>query len=854
MRVKKEDIFFILFSIITAIVFASYRCMNGDFVAYNGDFQNYNIFRRLIAGQIQYKDFVNYLGNGMVFMNFPLICLFRSFGNSVFITNFTTSILYSLILSVSFYAILHERKKAYVFSEVTAIASFIIMHMGFHGTFYYEYIYDVMFMEELGHSMRTTRAFLPFLLVGIFYMIKTKSKREILLPEIFQTQKLQIVVYFVLGVLTIWSNDYGYSCVVSFFMIMTLVNLFGKPIPLIKRMGAYGMAAVGTIAGILLSVAVITHGNIIEYFSTTMGISQYQFWYYGNFYDKYLTFSGIFSDRKYVLLTVFFFLHAVLFLVQIILGKMNDDQMCRFFLHGTCYCASAIYVVGSGAHNYAALELTSYILIFGLIRKILEKGKYFIAKNTPVVKGAVCRRIKERLSYAANIYIKNQFSIYLFAMLFMYCIAIGIIKRDISYADKDEIVELNTYSAIGAGLDRCAADITDGTIFSTYAGALETVLDVFQPTGIDYIIHVLGDEQRKKYIDHFTKGDYKYASTLKNEYTIWEYWSSRVNWYFYRELYQRYKPAGETNYAVIWEESEEDNSLDTKVELTWAYINQSTCRIDVALPNYEKGAYVDLEIRYRTAWTQNRMREGGIRKVVCVQDGGEQYNAYGANCCYYLREDTEGSYIPIYVRNGKGYAYISSYPISCTKLEGMEITVRNVLKEPEFSLHLTNYSDYSRMIATDSVSQNGTLLKFDNTEFAATMLENAGKVMANDETGVVENVWRDGNYIYVSLEKAVHPESFVYPNEIEVEKREKVYMTLDYSDDEWVCGVSRNEGKILLDKSMDVKNLYAVRAGKITKKVISTELTEKGYCLMLNDNLGIQIFAYPQEIELIYRQ
>ena len=129
MRIKKEDIFFVLFSVITAIVFASYRCMNGDFVAYNGDFQNYNIFRRLMAGQTQYKDFVNYLGSGMVFTNFPLIYLFRSFGNSVFITNFTTSILYSLMLYISFYTILHERKKAYIISSVIAIASFIVLHL-----------------------------------------------------------------------------------------------------------------------------------------------------------------------------------------------------------------------------------------------------------------------------------------------------------------------------------------------------------------------------------------------------------------------------------------------------------------------------------------------------------------------------------------------------------------------------------------------------------------------------------------------------------------------------------------------------------------------------------------------------
>ena len=81
-----------------------------------------------------------------------------------------------------------------------------------------------------------------------------------------------------------------------------------------------------------------------------------------------------------------------------------------------------------------------------------------------------------------------------------------------------------------------------------------------------------------------------------------------------------------------------------------------------------------------------------------------------------------------------------------------------------------------------------------------------------------------------------------------------LFRSQNHSDDEWICGVSRTEGKILMDESIDVKNLYAVKAGGITKKVNAIELTEWGYCFELNDNLGIQIFAYPQEVELIYRQ
>lgn len=41
--------------------------------------------------------------------------------------------------------------------------------------------------------------------------------------------------------------------------------------------------------------------------------------------------------------------------------------------------------------------------------------------------------------------------------------------------------------------------------FATYASAQEVVSDTFQPSGTDYIIHVLGDEQRYDYIEAFNE-------------------------------------------------------------------------------------------------------------------------------------------------------------------------------------------------------------------------------------------------------------------------------------------------------------------------------------------------------------
>ncbi|MCI9012459.1 MAG: hypothetical protein HFI59_00670 [Lachnospiraceae bacterium] len=846
MKIRRDDIIFALFCIMTAVVFASYRCLVGDFVAYNGDFQNYNIFRRLLDGQVQYRDFTNYLGNGMVFINLPLLFLFRSFGASVFITNFTASILYSLIIFISFYTIIRNRKKAYAIAGLTAVSAFVILHAGFQGPFYYDYVYDVVFFEELGHSMRTTRAFLPFMLVGIFYVVKNIVKKEDLFWNLLCSKRLIVPVFFVSGFLTVWSNDFGYASVGCLFIILVLLNIFGGNCRFHERLLRYATALLSTVAGALLSITIITHGNIKDYVTTSMGVADYQFWYYGYVYGKYMTIADLFSDSGFTMLTVIFFFHAVCFLIKVIRGRADDDSICKLFLHSACYGAALIYVVGSGSHNDTPVRIVTYIFalewIWKGIRRICLIEKF---KRVRTVRRVFCKRF--RVIYA------NRRALYIFIMLFLYCISVNMLRKNITYRNKEEIKGLGVNSVIGSGLDEYAGKFVDGSLFSTYAGAMETVNDIFQPTGTDYIIHVLGDEQRQRYLDNFLQNEYPYASTLKNEYTQWEYWASRANWFFYRELLLYYEPVRETNYSVIWGRTGKENTVETEVCLSWEYMNESTCRIDLELPDYEDGAYVDLYLKYDAVWTQDRLRCGGLRKVLCVQDGGEQYNNYGGNACYYLREKSDGCHIPVHIRNGKGYAYISSYPLSCTKLENVAVSVEKVIKEPVYALHVTNYTDLNRFVSVNSVSQDGMLLKFDNTEFIYGRLENAGQIRSGNEIGVVNSVWRDGNYIYVSLQNEINSRKFVYPNELEVVKKEKTYMTVNLTDDEWIGGISRKGGRILISEEIDVEGLYAVKADGITKKVKKTEMTKQGYCLSLEDNAGIQIFAYPQEFKLIYR-
>ena len=68
----------------------------------NGDFQNYNPVRHLLAGQVPYRDFTVYLGAGELYsVGGLLLVLGNSFGRSMFATNFCTWFYFELLVLAS---------------------------------------------------------------------------------------------------------------------------------------------------------------------------------------------------------------------------------------------------------------------------------------------------------------------------------------------------------------------------------------------------------------------------------------------------------------------------------------------------------------------------------------------------------------------------------------------------------------------------------------------------------------------------------------------------------------------------------------------------------------------------------
>ena len=62
------------------------RILVSDFCPINGDWQNYNIVRRLLAGYIPYIDFPPYLGLGVAVLILPFVAINNTFTTSLFAT------------------------------------------------------------------------------------------------------------------------------------------------------------------------------------------------------------------------------------------------------------------------------------------------------------------------------------------------------------------------------------------------------------------------------------------------------------------------------------------------------------------------------------------------------------------------------------------------------------------------------------------------------------------------------------------------------------------------------------------------------------------------------------------------
>lgn len=528
---------------------ASYEIMNGDF-------QNYNPVRHLLAGQAPYQDFAVYLGAGELYsVGGLLLVLGNSFGRSVFATNFCTWFYFELLVLAACAAVLGRGRRA-LFACPALSAWFLLIAHDVPVPLQAQLRPLIEYAARNGNSARMMRgAALPLAVLLILLGLRVWARRD------RTAQRGKAVVPWVLvpavaGFLVPWSNDMGAAMYISVALGygLFLLRQYGTAWKrVLLRVGQYILISC---VGLGVSVLLISFGHPIAWLQQTRGVSAFQGWYYGTSADGKLCYLTDYIPQPAGALCLVL---AVLFAVGIFRCRRNRSAALAAAGFALCLGMplwNLLYCILSGSREGGptggAQALLAILLPLFVLRAVLELAGRLLQGHT---------KPAHLLGYAAA----AACTVFACAVL-----AVGMTGQVQSrlggHGDLTYVPELGGW--FGDQADKLATEkaMNEGkTLFGTYSSALEAMTGQLQPTGVDYIIHAMGDRQRLAYLTAFQTGTFDRVVTPSAKVALSERWSRNANWWFYRELYRWWSPVANTYNSggmhLFWERTGVCNDL-----------------------------------------------------------------------------------------------------------------------------------------------------------------------------------------------------------------------------------------------------------------------------------------------------
>lgn len=607
-----------------------------DFYPINGTFQNYNPIRRLLSGQVPFIDFYDYLGLGHLYIGALLTCIFGG--------DFHASLVaFDVISLLSYTLILFLIGKAILNNKLTSIKITILI-VGFFA------INTVIFSDKhfAGNSARLIRGMILPIICTLWFF----KDYLILKSNILQEYKNYFQITFwgiISGFSFLWSNDYGIS---AWFCILFFMFLL---VSLKKRNPLWGI--LGSLISLLISLIVIyccvyllTNGNIIIWYNQMFGSGGFQAWYYNS------TKSYFIWNIDFTKVIILQYCVSLLYFIVIICKSPketinNARYIIPFFANFTSSCAVNEYRLLSGGYNheiaYIVLAATIIYETFNILSNYLKPNAVKLYNIITLLLSILCIIVLTITYYQTNTASTNS----------TYFKSLG------GYMTKlnNDIINANKF-------------INGAKFFSTYASAQEVISNTFQPSGTDYIIHVLGNDARNNYLKSFKSNDFDYVATIKSSFTDWEYWVVRANWFFYRELYSNWHPVYANQYELYWgKNSKNDNVVYEDIIPIVEDIEQEELHLKKIIINLDKNisgtadVYIDYNIEDKSNFKSKIFSKFIIRKLLEVKNTGFNFaNNQDMDKNYLPSSGKE--HIPITIVNGYGEVSLYSYPDNYTNL------------------------------------------------------------------------------------------------------------------------------------------------------------------------------------------
>lgn len=647
--------------------FAAVRGLEDSFVIdyniTNGDFQNYNPVRHLLAGQAPYADFTVYLGAGELYgMAAILLLVGNTFARSMFAAEFLTWFCFELLVLAVCRAVFRTGRAARAMTA--ALSAYCLLAVQGTNLPGMNWLRNLLgYASSSGNSARMIRSgALPIavLLCGVALCLWRAFPPKADAKGLRKYLPLgpTLAVPFIAGAMVPWSNDMGASMylAVSLAYGLFLLRQYGTKIKTVAlRVGQY---IVVSVLGLGISVTLISWGHPLSWLRQARGVSAYQAWYYGSgqgeklYYLSELDLNWSF----WVMLAL-----AVVFAVVIFRARSQENAVRAAGLFAMCLGMAfwnILYCLLSSAQNGPDGGAKALLAI--LVPVFAAAGLAWLAGH----KERVFALLRRGLPPVAAL-----FGCAVLALGTWQQIDARIQGREEGYTRVDSLggwlgdnaAKLATEQSILAGR----------TVWSTYASALEAMEGQLQPSGTDYIIHVLGDSQRVAYLQQFQAGGFDLVQTPSYKVTSYERWSRNANWWFYRELYRYWVPVGNTfvcgGMHIFWQRNGVDNDMGvaTTVDIDQTAENVVTITITADDPTF--CGVADLTLHYSHRVDADFLLRGGVgsylhvspdtEKRLCEESGRESLN-----CEFFIPTDKDTYSIPVTMENGVGTVTLTSLP------------------------------------------------------------------------------------------------------------------------------------------------------------------------------------------------
>ena len=714
-------IFEIVLMIVICLLHALGAGHYAEFHPINGTFQNFNPVRRLLDGQVPYRDFQDYLGLGHLYMGTIMTAILGGdYQGSLIAFSFLTLIspaCCSLMIGMAIF-----KKKEYAGALTDILLLIIVIQPSFF-TSALAGIADISgafnLALDVGNSARFVRGLmlpLACLLAGVSFKIVNRISVKRGLNDKKRDALLYIGAGIAAGISFSWSNDYGISCWVCLCLMIFWVCLC-RTRKFLSAIIAIFTGIAASVAGIFVSVTVLTAGHVMEWFESVFGTGGYQAWYYNSNKSYYL----YDVDFSYIMLIQ---AGIVLFyLWKLYMTKGTDEAIRRYgipaFANMTCFCAVNEYRILSGGVckevAMVVLFLTIFYELVYLLKNIFNQVplKNFIYVGMVIVGAAWCMAtLKEEVIFS---FFSDPDGVYVEAM--------GGQMR----ARAEELMDTKEF-------------LNGEDFFATYASAQEVVSDTYQPSGTDYIIHVLGDKQRERYLESFQNGDFKYAACMKDT-DSWIVWEQRADWYFFRELYRNWHPVYSNSYEVYWERNDEMDkyAVQSGIKVAVQEIDECTKKIIVTCDTPVNGAadvYIDYEVKKKERLSSKLL----IQTILNVKNTGVAYVPLEYEMNYLRPKSAE--YIQIPVVNGYGETTLTSFPERNTYLE---------LNEAECNKIYTVLYDFLEISSINMQGDGTSVITSPLMPRTVSALEGAKKVCYNGVEHEIMEITKDDKAAHIQV-------------------------------------------------------------------------------------------------------